>query len=87
VYSRNKDMAQNVFVKPENWDSLVHTANTLEAYKEIVKSMFSDGRINQGRIHVLAAYTKDVCLSFPEIQNGVVSLYLIFMAILRSRTF
>ena len=64
------------FEKPENWTALVHTSNTLEAFEGIVKSMFSDGIVNKGRLYVLAAYTKDVCSTFPEIRYRVVAAYL-----------
>ena len=75
------------FKKPEYWTDLVQTGNTFEAYEGIVKSMFSDGIINRGRLYVLTAYTKDVCSTFPEIHHRVLAAYLNFMMEVRSRSF
>ena len=70
------------FEKPTNWNTIVQTANTLESYNVIVAStsMFSDNIFNSGRLHVLRAFTKDVCLAFPEISFDVIISYLKFMS-------
>ncbi len=48
------------FEKPLHWSEMVKICQSFESYRAIVRKMFADGVINEGRIFVLEVYTRDV---------------------------
>lgn len=50
---------------------MAKVANSMEAYRSIVESIFSDGVYNDGRFLVLSMFTDEVCLRHPEISEAI----------------
>ena len=51
---------QPVHIVMTEWSQLVEVATTFEIWQNIVKHMFEDGEVNQGRLMILHLYTQDV---------------------------
>lgn len=51
---------------PLRWKHLVATVDDLKGYKHVVRSMFADGIVNEGRCTVLRVFTHDVCLRVKD---------------------
>jgi len=60
-----------MFHKPDSWQVCVATANSLEAYCNIVQSMFDDNVVTDERLFILDVYTKDVCEKYPAMAQDV----------------
>lgn len=60
-----------MFEKPENWESLVAVADTIDAYKGITANIFPDNRTNKAYMIVWESYTRDVMKMHPRIEKEV----------------
>ena len=52
-----------------SWSELVETATSFESWCNIVKHMFEDGIVNEGRLRVLHCYTEDVIENLRKKEN------------------
>lgn len=69
-----------------NWEEMVRTANTCEAYHAIVCTLFEDGVHSEGRLKVLAYYTEDVCICHPHIASEIQQEYNKFLSNVKSKS-
>ena len=57
------------------WNAAVTTASSIKTYAQVVQYMFEDGKVNRGRLEVLEVFTKDVCVMYPHLTNGIWAHY------------
>lgn len=65
-------------------EDMADIANTVEAYRSIVHSMFNDGIQNEGRLIVLLIFTRAVCSRYPHISGEVMTEYRRFVNAFRT---
>ena len=69
--NRQTTTAEQHCHKQPCWENAVHTANSVEAYKRVVHSMFEDDHVNPGRLQVLEIFTRDVCIIHPHLAHEI----------------
>ena len=56
-------------------DDAVAAVTSLDAYAAVLAFLFEDGKVNQGRLHVLKLYTQEVCTRHPHLAAEIERYY------------
>lgn len=66
-------------------EEIAKVANSVPAYKAIVRKMFSDHKCNEGRLLILLKFTKAVCSQYPLLTDEIEAEHSKFLSELKTQ--
>ena len=63
-----------------HWNTWIHNTDTIEKYKAVLRAMFSDGVMTDGRLLVLNTFTDDVMNIHPNIAQQIQDYKMTFLS-------